>query len=150
VPFKLVNDASQFVGPTILNLLLAVVAGEALSSTSAYKLVSLVLPGFSDLDPIGGGPAAGVIVGAAGAALPARSLLGADGPQGWASAAAAWWAALDGRGKGYVLAAALFLGTVSGTLADAQHFHATQRAGFRWGEARAGRSLFSFCKCLVQ
>ncbi|KAI8474713.1 MAG: hypothetical protein J3K34DRAFT_518016 [Monoraphidium minutum] len=105
LPFKLLNDLSQFLGPSVLNLLLAVVAGQ----------------------PPPAAPAAAVTVDA----LPARSLLGAAGGGGGWGGPAAWWGGLAPRSQGYVLAGGLFVGTVVGSLADAQHFHAAQRAGFR-------------------
>lgn len=79
LPFKLVIDASQFVGPTILNRLLSVVA----SRTND--------PGSSAWDDF-------------------------------------WQHPLH---NGYALAGLLFLGQLTGVLADAQHFQRVQRAGFR-------------------
>lgn len=79
LPFKLVIDASQFVGPTILNRLLSVVAGRSAEPHSS----------------------------------------------GWDGI---WEHPLQ---NGYVLAGLLFVGQLTGVLADHQHFQRVQRAGFR-------------------
>lgn len=116
LPFKLVNDASQFVGPTILNRLLTVVAGQganslAAASSAAVAASAAVGPGFN-------GTALAATAGAA-------SQLGADDAQDWLA-----WLEVP-FSNGYCLAFLLFFGTTIGVLSDNQHFQRVMRAGFR-------------------
>jgi hypothetical protein len=115
LPFKLINDASQFVGPTVLNRLLTVVAAKAAAGAG------------------GGNAAAAAMAAAVNGTLPTASshvhqqqqLLLQDlstGLPDWADAALQ---------NGYCLAVMLFAGTLLGVLADNQHFQRVQRAGFR-------------------
>lgn len=104
LPFKLINDASQFVGPVILNRLLTVVAGQ-----SSQNLAG---PG----------------------AINGTMLAAAAGPQAMqhGSTEAPWVQWLEAPlSNGYCLAFLLFFGTTLGVLADNQHFQRVMRAGFR-------------------
>jgi hypothetical protein len=130
LPFKLLNDASQFVGPIVLNLLLASIA------------------------PPTSGPSSAATVGAEGGALgghPLQANLLAGGSSNSTTMDHLWstpshhgqtltgqtWQALgvlfspEGAYKGYAYALLLFAGTVVGVLGDNQHFIRVQRAGFR-------------------
>jgi len=107
LPFKLVNDASQFVGPVILNRLLTVVAGQSSQNLAAPGAIN------------------GTMLAAAAAAA---------GPQAMQQAGteAPWVQWLEAPlSNGYCLAFLLFFGTTVGVLADNQHFQRVMRAGFR-------------------
>ena len=107
LPFKLVNDASQFVGPVILNRLLTVVAGQGSQNMAAA-----------------GSSFNGTAVLSSGSAPGAAQQMGADMPE--------WLAWLETpMSNGYCLAFMLFFGTTLGVLADNQHFQRVMRAGFR-------------------
>jgi hypothetical protein len=110
LPFKLLNDASQFVGPVILNRLLTVVAGQASQAAAGAAAVS------------GGG--FNTTTAATGA--------GYAGSSGMTAAASHWLEWLEAPlSNGYCLAFLLFFGTTFGVLADNQHFQRVMRAGFR-------------------
>ncbi|KAF6252635.1 hypothetical protein COO60DRAFT_504509 [Scenedesmus sp. NREL 46B-D3] len=104
LPYKLINDAAQFVGPLILNRLLSVVAAKAAAAGGNSSSRS-----------------AGVSAGGSGSG-------------GWWDMVADWlvaWGLGDPLGNGYWLSLIMFVGTVSGVLADNQHFQRVMRVGFR-------------------
>jgi hypothetical protein len=144
LPFKLANDASQFLGPTILNRLLTVVAAQAAAANAVRRAAAVAAA------------AAAAAAGAAGAAgsvgvanaTAAAGLAGFNGTAAAAAAAAAsasaaaaaaaasdlppWLAWADPLlNNGYCLALLLFVGTLLGVFADNQHFQRVMRAGFR-------------------
>jgi hypothetical protein len=97
LPYKLINDAAQFVGPLILNRLLSVVAAQAAAAAAA-----------SD-----GSNSSSSGTGVAGA------VNGSD----WWGGLAGWLATLglnDPLGNGYSLSLLMFVGTLLGVLADNQ------------------------------
>jgi hypothetical protein len=94
LPYKLINDAAQFVGPLILNRLLSVVAAQAAAAASDGSNSSS-----------------------------STEVPGAGGGSGWWGTLADWLAALgvnDPLGNGYSLSLLMFVGTVLGVLADNQ------------------------------
>jgi hypothetical protein len=96
LPYKLINDAAQFVGPLILNRLLSVVAAQAAAAASD---------------------------GSNSSSSSSAGVPGAGGGGDLWGALADWLAALglnDPLGSGYSLSLLMFFGTVLGVLADNQ------------------------------
>jgi hypothetical protein len=116
LPFKLLNDASQFVGPVILNRLLTVVAGQAAKGGNlAAASVSVAAAASSSM------------FNATAAAVPSAAAAAVGGDD-WTQ----WLQWLEAPlSNGYCLAFLLFFGTTFGVLADNQHFQRVMRAGFR-------------------
>lgn len=118
LPFKLLNDASQFVGPVILNRLLTVVAGQAAKSGNLAA---------ASVSAAAAAAASSSMFNATAAAVPAAAAAAAGGDD-----SAQWLQWLEAPfSNGYCLAFLLFFGTTFGVLADNQHFQRVMRAGFR-------------------
>lgn len=120
LPFKLLNDASQFVGPVILNQLLTAVAGKATQNAAAAATAAAAVTAAA-----GGFNNATTMAAAAGGMSASASAATASGWEQWLQ----WLEAP--LSNGYCLAFLLFFGTTLGVLADNQHFQRVMRAGFR-------------------